>query len=295
MSKKISTGVVTALVTPFKGNEIDWASFEKLLANQLEQGVDGFVVNGTTAESPSLKLDEVKEIYNFVKERAKDKTLILGAGLNSTLKTIELHQELSSLKPDAFLDVVPYYNKPTQEGLFYHFEEVAKASAAPVLLYNVPSRTLTSLSIETIHRLSKNPKIVGIKEASGDIGFMQEIKTSVPSEWALMSGDDESSVDFVSNGGDGAISVLSHVCGNLLKELFSMAKETPVEAQKKFEVLLRITKQIFVEPNPTPVKWALYEMGLLQTAECRLPLLTLSEKYRADLGEEVKKVKSLRL
>lgn len=287
--------MVTALITPFKGNEIDWESLESLVADQLKQNVDGFVINGTTAESPSLNVEEVKQIYAFVKERAKDKNLILGAGLNSTDKTIELHKAFESLKPDAFLDVVPYYNKPTQEGLYYHFSAVADASSAPVLLYNVPSRTLTSLACETVHRLSKNPKIVGIKEASGDVGFMQEIKASVPSEWTLMSGDDETSVEFVANGGDGSISVLSHLCGDLLKSLFVLAKENPIEAQKKFEPLLRISKQIFVEPNPSPVKWALYDLGIIKTAECRLPLMTLSERFQSDLSAEVKTIKALKL
>ncbi len=295
MSKKISSGVVTALITPFKNQDIDWESLEKLVEDQVRQGVDGFVVNGTTAESPSLSVDEVKRIYSFVKERAKDKTLILGAGLNSTHKTIELHTQFASLKPDAFLDVVPYYNKPTQEGLFQHFSAVADKSSAPVILYNVPSRTLTSLSTETIARLAPHKNIVGIKEASGDIAFLKEIKASVPESWSLMSGDDETSVEFVSNGGDGSISVLSHICGDLLKALFTLAKEAPVEAQKKFEPLLRISRQIFVEPNPTPVKWSLLEMGIISSAECRLPLLSLSEKYRADLSAETQKVKTLKL
>lgn len=295
MSKKISSGVVTALITPFKNQQIDWDSLDKLVSDQIQQGVDGFVVNGTTAESPSLSVEEVKKIYPFVKERAKDKTLILGAGLNSTHKTIELHQEFSGLKPDAFLDVVPYYNKPTQEGLFQHFSEVAKSSSAPVILYNVPSRTLTSLATETIVRLSKNSNIVGIKEASGDISFLKEIKAGVPENWSLMSGDDETSVEFVSNGGDGSISVLSHICGDLLKSLFNMAKESPVEAQRKFEPLLRISRQIFVEPNPTPVKWSLHELGIISSAECRLPLLTLSEKFRDDLSAETRKVKEIKL
>lgn len=294
MSKKISSGVVTALITPFKNNQIDWESFEKLISDQLKQNVDGFVINGTTAESPSLTLKEVKEIYIFVSTRAKTKQLILGAGLNSTDKTIELHEELKALKPDAYLDVVPYYNKPTQEGLYQHFSKVANKSSAPVILYNVPSRTLTSLSTETIARLSENKNIVGIKEASGDINFLKEIKASVPEDWSLLSGDDESSVEFVASGGDGSISVLSHLCGDVLKELFLMAKEAPVEAQRKFEPYLRISKMIFVEPNPTPVKWALYHKQILKTPECRLPLLTLSEKYHSDLKNELDTIGQLK-
>lgn len=295
MSKKISSGVVTALITPFQNQEIDWASLERLVADQIQQGVDGFVVNGTTAESPSLSVDEVKKIYEFVKSKAQGKTLILGAGLNSTQKTIDLHDELASLKPDAFLDVVPYYNKPTQEGLYQHFKAVADKSSAPVLLYNVPSRTLTSLATETISRLTKHNNIAGIKEASGDISFLKEIKAVAPDHWSLMSGDDETSVEFVSNGGDGSISVLSHICADLLKALFLLAKESPVEAQRKFEPLLRISRQIFVEPNPTPVKWSLHSLEIINSAECRLPLLTLSEKYRDDLVAETQKVKAIKL
>ncbi len=149
MNKKISSGVVTALVTPFKNDKIDWSSLEKLIDFQTSNGIDGFVVNGTTAESPSLSTDEVKEIFKFVEARAKGLDLILGAGSNSTQKTIDFHKSFKDLKPKAFLDVVPYYNKPTQEGLYQHFNAVADSSSAPIILYNVPSRTLTSLALRS--------------------------------------------------------------------------------------------------------------------------------------------------
>lgn len=288
MSKKISSGVVTALVTPFKNDKIDWGSFEKLLDFQVKNGVDGFVINGTTAESPNLSLKEVKEIYNFVKPKVQGKTMIIGAGSNSTYKTIELHQEFKDLKPDAYLDVVPYYNKPTQEGLFQHFDKIASASSAPVILYNVPSRTLTSLGLEVIERLTANANIKGIKEASGDLDFMKAIKQIAPEDWTLMSGDDETGVDFVALGGDGAISVLSHLVPKTMKELFALAKTNHMEASKKFAPLLRLAGLIFVEPNPTPVKWALYAKGILNSAECRLPLLALSEKHYASIEEQLK-------
>lgn len=288
MSKKVSSGVVTALVTPFKNNKIDWDSFDKLISFQLTNGVDGFVINGTTAESPNLTLNEVKEIYSFVKDRTKGQTLIIGAGSNSTSKTIDLHSEFKNLKPDAYLDVVPYYNKPTQEGLYQHFFKIADSSSAPVILYNVPSRTLTSLSLETVQRLSEHKNILGIKEASGDLQFMKNIKASVPTNWTLMSGDDETGVDFVSLGGDGAISVLSHLVPKTLKELFAMAKENHVEASNRFKSLLRLTALLFVEPNPTPVKWALYAKGIIASPECRLPLLTLSEKHFSSIEEQLK-------
>lgn len=288
MSKKVSSGVVTALVTPFKNNEIDWASLERLVDFQTKNGVDGFVINGTTAESPNLSVKEVKEIFNFVKPKATKQHLIIGAGLNSTSKTVELHEEFKSLKPDAFLDVVPYYNKPTQEGLFQHFTKVANESSAPVILYNVPSRTLTSLGIEAIERLASHPNIKGIKEASGDLDFMKEIKKTVPSDWSLMSGDDETGVDFVALGGDGAISVLSHLVPKTMKDLFALAKTNHMQAAKGFLPLLRLTSLLFVEPNPTPVKWALYAKGILTSPECRLPLMGLSEKHFASIEEQLK-------
>ncbi len=288
MNKKISSGVVTALVTPFNNNKIDWESLERLVDFQVKNDVDGFVINGTTAESPNLSVKEVKEIFNFVRPKANGKTMIVGAGLNSTSKTIELHHEFKDLKPDAFLDVVPYYNKPTQEGLFRHFEAIADSSSAPVILYNVPSRTLTSLGLETIERLASNANIRGIKEASGDLDFMREIKKIVPPEWTLMSGDDETGVDFVALGGDGAISVLSHLVPKTMKELFTLAKSNHVEAAKKFLPLLRLTSLLFVEPNPTPVKWALFAKGLLSSPECRLPLMSLSEKHFGSIEEQIK-------
>ena len=290
MTKKKISGVVTALVTPLLNNEIDWDSLEKLLDFQLQEGVDGFVINGTTAESPSLKIDEVRKIYKFVKERASDKVLILGAGLNSTHKTLALHEELSELKPDAYLDVVPYYNKPTQEGLYQHFKKIAERSNAPIMLYNVPSRTLTSLSLETIKRLGEVKNICGIKEASGDVEFMKDIKKAVPEAWFLMSGDDETSLDFVAFGGEGAISVLSHLIPGVLKKLFQKAKEDHIEASKEFKKYLRLCSLLFVEPNPTPVKWALFNRGIIKTPDCRLPLMSLSEKYFPALKEEIQRL-----
>lgn len=290
MIKKKISGVITALITPFLNNEVDWESLEKLLDSQLQKGVDGFLINGTTAESPNLTVEEVGDIYRFVKRRAEDKTLILGAGLNSTYKTLEFHERLSELKPDAYLDVVPYYNKPTQEGLYQHFKRIAEKSKAPVMLYNVPSRTLTSLSLETIKRLGGIENICGIKEASGDVEFMKDIKKEVPEFWSLMSGDDETSLDFVAFGGHGSISVLSHLIPESLKRLFQKTKEDHIEAAREFQKFIRLCSLLFVEPNPVPIKWALFAQKVIQTPECRLPLLSLSEKYFPAWEEELGKL-----
>ena len=186
-------GVITALITPFKDAKVDYRSLERLVQKQIQDGVSGFVVNGTTAESPTLHKSEVAEIFSQVKKLVpKNFPLIVGSGSNSTEKSIADSKEAEKMGADALLLVVPYYNKPQQRGLFEHFKAVASSVSIPSILYNVPGRTVTSLELETIRKLAEHPQIVGIKEASGKVEFAGQIRRQCGEAFVLLSGDDGS-------------------------------------------------------------------------------------------------------
>lgn len=258
-------GVITALITPFKKGEVDYASLEKLVQYQLDKKIAGFVINGTTAESPTLKKQEKKEIFSFVKSKVPDNfPLIMGTGSNSTEETKEAAREAEKIGADAQLVVVPYYNKPPQRGLFAHFKSVAESVQIPTILYNVPSRTITALELETIKKLSEHPQIIGIKEASGNIEFAKEIRKSCGESFILLSGDDGTYDEFMEAGGDGVISVASHIIPEVMNN-------------KKARANKELIDLLFVEANPIPVKKALNLMGIIDSAECRLPLVELSD------------------
>lgn len=260
-------GVFTALITPFQNGQVDYESLERLVDFQLKNGVQGFVINGTTAESPTLTASEREKIFSFIKARVpKDFPLIMGTGSNSTAKTIEESKDAEKLGADAILVVVPYYNKPPQRGLLEHFKAVADATNIPNILYNVPSRTITFLELETIKKLSEHPNILGVKEASGDIEFAQQIRKACGESFLLLSGDDGSYDQFMAAGGDGTISVASHI---IPKAMLGR------KASENRDVI----DMLFVEANPIPVKKALHLMGIIKSPECRLPLVTLAEAH----------------
>ena len=289
---KSLTGIITALATPFKDGHFDKVSFIKLIKWQLGQGVSSFVINGTTAESPCLSEKEVEEIFFCAKEESGGEAeLILGVGGNSTLKTMENIKKAKTLKADAVLAVVPYYNKPPQEGLLKHFRYLAEHSDLPLLLYNVPSRTITSLSVETIKELSQHSQIVGIKEASGDMSFDKELLKAVNKSFIVLSGDDDSFLELSALGGQGIISVVSHILGRQLKELFQEVKSGNLQAvqeyRNKYSVLL---KTIYCESNPIGIKMALKLLSVFDSAELRSPLVALSEDKTNQLRVEMEKV-----
>lgn len=271
--------VFTALVTPFLKGQVDFKSLENLVKFQLNKGIRGFVVNGTTAESPTLLKEEVREIFSLVKSLSPpDVTLVVGTGTNSTRESIEKTQLANAWGADAALVVVPYYNKPTDEGLYEHFKAIAGSSDLPIILYNVPGRTITSLAPETVARLSKLNSIVGIKEATGNLKLFAEMKALTPESFVYLSGDDASYLDFMRAGGEGVISVASHVYPELfLKVQSDFAKEqTAVE----FKNYLESIQALFMVSNPIPVKEALYQMQIIASPELRLPLLAMNEEVR---------------
>lgn len=291
MPKKIS-GVITALVTPFddKGN-VDFKSLENLVAQQLKAGVQGFVVNGTTAESPTLEKSEVKEIWQLVREKSKpETTLILGTGSNSTAKTIENTKVAVDLKADASLVVVPYYNKPPQRGLFQHFKKVAEETGAPILLYNVPGRAACNMSAETTIELSFIKNIIGIKDASGDMDAAENIRKKSREGFILLSGDDGTYVDFLTCGGDGIISVGSHILPEIFVKLTDLAKAKKFDQAKTLmETNKDLIDALYVEANPIPVKKALMMMKLIKTSQMRLPLISAQASTEEKLKFEMQK------
>lgn len=284
-------GVYTALVTPFREGKVDYASLEKLLDQQARGGVDGFVVNGTTAESPVLHAKETKEIFDFVRRTTGgSKTLIVGTGSNSTEHSVEQTRTAQAWGADAALVVVPYYNKPPQRGLVAHFQKIAASSDLPVILYNVPGRTITAMTLETVRTLSEDARIVGIKEASGKIDFAREISEACGREFTLLSGDDGTYAEFLAAGGHGVISVATHVIPAEFVRWTKAARAGDFEAGRTgIRKYARLIDLLFCEANPIPVKKALQLMGVLATAEMRLPLVELETKLTEDLRAEMKK------
>lgn len=284
MEKIKFEGVITALVTPFQGGDVDFDSLGKLIKFQMDQGVKGFVVNGTTAESPTLTRREVWEIFEFVKgETGGAAKLIVGTGSNSTAQSIEFTREVGKWGADAALVVVPYYNKPPQRGMLAHFKEIAKASLIPIIAYNVPGRTVASLDPETVGYLSRVDNIVGIKEASGSMDVLRRIRDAAAKDFSLLSGDDGTCVDFCAKGGHGVIGVASHVIGREMGQFIERAKAGDLNADAEYQQkFAEFFKHLYIEANPIPVKMVLYWMGVIATPEMRLPLMPLEEKFHKD-------------
>ena len=288
-------GIITALATPFVKGELHLSSFKKLLQVQVSQGVDGFVINGTTAESPCLLQKEVEQIFEWTKEGTSNTFLILGVGENCTRKTLINIKKAEEWGADAVLAVVPYYNKPPQRGLVWHFKTLADKSQLPILLYNVPARSGVGLSLESIVELSLHPNIKGIKEASGNIELGRSIIEQTGDNFILLSGDDETCFNLCALGAQGVISVVSHILGKEMKKLFQIIKQDSEEkregALKEYkEKYGNLLKNIYCESNPIGIKMALKLMGIFDFAELRSPLVSLGETETEKLGEELRKI-----
>lgn len=285
-------GTFTALVTPFKNDKIDYASLDRLLKQQLDGGIDGFVVNGTTAESPTLTGEEVSELFKHIRVFCGPNVpLIVGTGSNSTAKTIEDSKKAEAMGADAILVVVPYYNKPPQRGLYEHFKAVATSVKIPTILYNVPGRTITSLAAETVGDLSKVAGVIGIKEASGKIDLEQEIIKACGKDFVMLSGDDGTYVDFLAAGGHGVISVATHVIPKQMVQWKKWVSEGQLDkARADINKYMDLINLLFVEANPIPVKKALALMGILDSASLRLPMVELSPSHTENLKAEMKRV-----
>lgn len=274
-------GVISALLTPFENGKVDFVSLEKLIHYQLKNGINGFVVNGTTAESPTLHWSEVEEIFKCVKRIAGSQVPILvGTGSNSTEHTISMTQKAHDLGADAALVVVPYYNKPPQRGLVQHFSAVANSTELPIVLYNVPGRTITSLNSDSILELAQNKNIVGIKEASGDIKFNGLLNQNLPKDFSKLSGDDGTYIPFLKIGGDGIISVMSNLIPAACARWTELSRQEKwIELDADFKKHEGFINGIYVEANPIVPKWMLYKMGIFKTADMRLPLVPLESQF----------------
>lgn len=290
--KKKFSGVISALPTPFENKKIDTNSLKKLVEYQLKNGINGFVVNGTTAESPTLEWDEVKQIFNIVKEISSGEVpIIVGTGTNSTDKTILNNQKAAELGAEAALVVVPYYNKPPQRGLVEHFSKIAETTNIPIILYNVPSRTITGMTTETILELHTKKNIIGIKEASGDINFDRAFKSKMREGFVYLSGDDPTYIDFLKIGGDGIISVMSNaITKQCVQWQNLMTNNKYDEAAESFEKYKKLISLMYIEANPIPLKWILFKMGLFKSPEMRLPLVALDSSHYDTIENEMKKV-----
>lgn len=282
--------VITALITPFRAGEVDFDSLARLIDQQLEGGIEGFVVHGTTAESPTTSEAEKEKIFSFVKKRVPASfPLIAGTGENSTEKTIRNTRLAESWGADAALVVVPYYNKPPQRGLFEHFRLTAEATKLPILLYNVPGRTITALEVDTIARLAQVPGIVGIKEASGNIDFAAKLRSTCGDKFILLSGDDGTYDGFLRAGGDGVISVATHVIPAEFVRWTKAARERDfAPVTEGVRTYGRLIESLFWEANPIPVKKALVEMGVIARSELRLPLVEMAPDKAAEMHLEFK-------
>jgi 4-hydroxy-tetrahydrodipicolinate synthase len=274
-------GVLTALMTPFKNGEIDFESLDRLVQNQLQEGIQGFVVCGTTAESATLTPEEQLKILDFVCKKVDQKVPILfGSGSNNTAKTIQWSRQACEYPIDALLVVVPYYNKPPQPGMVAHFKAVADAVAKPVVLYNVPGRTGAALEPESILELATHPNIVGIKEANDDLNNFSKYKSRVPDEFSLLSGDDGSCINFCFLGGHGVISVCSHIAPKKMVEWVRRAANRDKSVKEEFRQQLRWIDSLYISSNPIPTKYALMRKGLIASDEVRLPLVPMSSELK---------------
>ena len=275
------SGSLVAIVTPMTADgALDWPAWDRLLDFHVREATDGIVVAGTTGESPVLANAEVEELTRRAVARCQGRIkVIVGAGFNATDATVARTRSLSQLGVDAVMLVTPYYNRPPQEGLFRHFSAAADASAVPIILYNVPSRTAVDLLPSTVARLARHPRIVAIKEATASLTRAREILSACPPEFVLLSGDDATAIDFLSAGARGVISVTANVAPRRMHEACKAALAgNLVEARTIDASLQPLHKDLFVEANPIPVKWAVARMGIIGNA-IRLPLVELATAH----------------
>ncbi len=277
------SGVLTALVTPMNEGSVNYEDLSNLVETQIEEGIDGIVAVGTTGESPALSHDEHSEVIRFCIEKARGRVpVVAGTGSNSTIEAVSLTRQAHDAGADALLQVAPYYNKPSQEGLFRHFSAVAESTDKPIILYSIPSRCGIEIGVGTVARLrQKHPHINVIKEAGGSCDRVSELVEAMGDDLTVLSGDDSLTVPFMAVGAKGVISVASNL---VVKDLARMTRAaldndfaTATEIHLKYYPLFRA---LFIEPNPVPIKTALHHAGRIRSAEVRMPLCEMSAETR---------------
>jgi 4-hydroxy-tetrahydrodipicolinate synthase len=286
-------GTYTAIVTPFKNGQIDEDAFRKLIDFQIDNGVDGIVPVGTTGEAATLDYDEHLRVIEIAVQQAKGRCkIIAGTGSNSTREAIELTQKAEKLGIDCALLASPYYNKPTQEGVYRHYRAIGESSSLSLMLYNVPGRTAGEIGIETCARLARDCEtIVAIKEAGGSTDRVSALKNVLPPEFAILSGDDSMTLPFMAVGAVGVVSVASNIIPKPMTELVNnFLGERPTDSMRVHLRYFQLFKDLFLESNPIPVKTALNLMGLID-AEFRLPLCEMGNSNREQLSRTLRALK----
>jgi len=284
--RDVAGRLLTAMVTPFDDRgQVDYQQARKLALSLLDSGSDGLVVSGTTGESPTLSREEKLRLFTEIRSAVADRgTVVAGTGNNDTRESQELTREAEKIGVDACLLVVPYYNRPTQQGLLEHFKAIAQSTTLPCIIYNVPSRTVTNLTADTLIKLSQIDNIVGVKEASGNFGQIAEIVQGTREGFLVYSGNDSDTLPILALGGYGVISIASHLVGIQIKDMIEKSLDGRIqEAAKIHRCLLPLINALFIVSNPAPVKWALNCVGF-RVGKPRLPLVEPDEKS-ADLVE----------
>lgn len=284
MTDPLFRGVLPALVTPFRDGAVDEDAFVALVERQIAGGVHGLVPVGTTGETATLSHDEHRRVVELCVKTARGRVpVIAGAGSNSTAEAIELVGHAKAIGADAALVVTPYYNRPSQEGLYAHYQAINDAVQLPVLVYNVPGRTSVDISNEVLARLSKLPNIVGIKDATGDLARASGQRLACGEDWVMLSGDDPTALGYMAHGGHGCISVTANVapeqCAIFYNDALSGQWQGALEGQDR---LIRLHKALFTDASPAPTKFALAHLGLC-AEDCRLPIVPASEASRAEV------------
>ncbi len=286
-------GSMVALVTPFKKKEIDYTAVENLIDFHLANKTDGILLCGTTGENPTLASDEKEQLVRFTVKKVDGRIpIMMGTGTNNAVQTISTTQKAQNLRVDYALVITPYYNKPTQKGLYLFFKEVAENTDIPIIVYNVPGRTGVNIEADTVLKLAHDfEKIVGIKEASGNLDQITKIVRDAPENFSMLSGEDAINLPIMACGGVGTVSVTANVVPDKVHEMVEHCLQGEFDKAKKIHLYLRdLNKMMFIETNPIPAKEALYMMGKLEK-EFRLPLCTMSDANRAKLTECLKEYK----
>jgi len=271
--------VITAMVTPFdQKGEIDFQATNNLIEHLIDNGTDAVVVSGTTGESPTLSTDEKIQLFKFVVQQVAGRIpVIAGIGSNNTRESVQLTKTAEIIGVDGIMLVVPYYNRPSQEGIYEHFKMIANSTELPIMLYNIPGRTSCHMEVETVIRLSQIENIVSLKDATGDLEDMTEILSQTPEHFTLYSGDDPLTLPVLSIGGHGIVSVSSHIVGNEMQDMITAYKEGNITLASQYhQQLLSTFKAVFSAPSPSPIK-ALLNMQGINVGGVRLPLLPLNE------------------
>jgi len=283
--------LLTAMVTPFtEEGAVDYEQARKLSLALLDSGSDGLVVAATTGESPTLTWEEQMRLFTEVKSVVGDRgTIVAYTGSNNTAEAVEATEGAEKIGVDACLSVVPYYNKPTQEGIYQHFKAIAESTSLPIIMYNIPSRVVINMSVDTIVRLSKIDNIIGVKEASGDMGHVAQTLNNAGEDFLIWSGNDNDTFHIMVLGGYGTIGVATHLVGKQIKQMMdNILSNNVAEAATTHRHLVPLVNSLFIQPNPAPLKYALNHLGF-RVGKPRLPLTEPDEKSAATIREVLKK------